>query len=102
MTFTQTTKPSAVLALAQYAYTRLEPSFARAKEVEPSIQFAIELNFADEDSVFYKGSHLHVLAHWARDGMFAQSTAMYSMEDVDRFAAKVADDAATLTMAVAA
>jgi len=98
----QTTKPNAVLALAHYAYTRLEPSFAKAKEVEPSIQFDIELNFADEDSVFYKGSHLRVNAHWARDGMFVQSPALYSMEDVDRIAAQVASDAEALTVAVAA
>jgi rRNA pseudouridine-1189 N-methylase Emg1 (Nep1/Mra1 family) len=98
----QGTKPNAVLALAQYAYTRVEPLFAQAKAVEPSIQFDIDLVFADKDSVYNHESHLRVYSHWNRDGMFQHSGWIESMDDVDLFASKLADDVANLADEVAA
>lgn len=80
------------LALAHYAHTRLEPLFARAKAVVPTIQFTIEATYADAESVHSKTSHLTVYSHWGRHGMFQQSGWLEDMPDVDRFAAKVADD----------
>jgi hypothetical protein len=102
MTSTQGTKPNTILALAQYAYTRVAPLFAQAKTVDPSIQFKIELDFADTDSVIYKDNHLHISAHWSRDGMFQWSRFLRTMEDVDAYAAALADDVANLTAEVAA
>lgn len=87
---------SNVLALAQYAHTRIEPLFARVKAVEPSLQFAIEANFADEDSCLDKESSVRVFAYWARSGMFQLSDHLRSMADVDKFAAKVESDVAEL------
>jgi hypothetical protein len=93
---THDTKPNAVLALAQYAYTRVAPLFAQAKTIDPSIQFKLELNFADEASIIYKDDHLHVSSHWSRDGMFQWSRSLRTMEDVDAYAAQLADDVATI------
>jgi len=87
---------SNVLALAQYAHTRLEPLFARAKAVEPSIMFSIEAWFADEDSSIYKTSHVQVWAHWDRENVFQHSPHLESMPDVDRFTAKVEADVVDL------
>jgi hypothetical protein len=91
-----------VLALAQYAYTRLEPLFARAKEVEPSIMFTIELVFADEESAYARESHLLINAHWIRKGMFQHSDQLQTQPDVDQFAAKVFEAVEALTAGVAA
>lgn len=103
MISTQSIKPNAVLALAQYTYTRVEPLFAKAKQVEPSLEFAIELSFADEASVHLHESSIFVKAWWKRADMFQQSYPIRSMDDVDRFAAKVAADVANLQpVAVAA
>lgn len=92
----QSTKPNAVLALAQYAYTRVEPLFAQAKTIEPSVQFSIELVFADDDSAYANESHVRIYSHWKRTRMFQWSDWLQSMEDVDRYAAKLADDVANL------
>jgi len=91
-----TSNPNTILALAQYAYTRVAPLFAQAKTVDPSIQFRLELNFADEASIIYKDNHLHVSSHWSRDGMFQWSRSLRTMEDVDAYAAALADDVATI------
>jgi len=99
---THDTKPNAVLALAQYAYTRVEPLFAQAKAVEPSIQFDIDLVFADERSVYHKEAHLQVSSHWNRDGMFQMSSHLQSMADVDLFASNLTDDVANLADEVTA
>ncbi|WP_028265914.1 hypothetical protein [Arthrobacter sp. MA-N2] len=90
---------SNVLALAQYAHTRLEPLFARAKAVDKSIMFSIEAVFADEDSVFHSGSYLKVWAHWSRGDVFQNSPHLESMPDVDKFAAQVEADVVKLEAA---
>jgi hypothetical protein len=102
MNSTQSTKPNAVLALAQYAYTRVEPLFAQAKAVEPSIQFEISMIFADENSAHSEESHLRVYSHWTRRGMFQHSDWLQSMDDVDLFTSKLADDVANITAEVTA
>jgi hypothetical protein len=95
MTLSQN-NPDAIIALAQYAYTRVAPLFAQAKVIDPSIQFKLELNFADKDSVIFKDNHLHILSHWSRDGMFQYSRFLRTMEDVDAYAAHLAEDVATI------
>jgi hypothetical protein len=96
MTSLQATKPNAVLALAQYTYTRTEPLFAQAKKIEPSIEFSIDMSFADESSVHLHESSIFVKAWWKRDSMFQQSSPLRSTDDVDQFAAKLAADVAAL------
>lgn len=101
MTTQQT--PNAVLALAQYTYTRVEPLFAKAKKIEPSIQFDLNLIFADENSVYQHESHIKVYSHWGRDGMFQSSDWLQTMEEVDKYAAELAADVTALArLAVAA
>ena len=87
--------PNDTFWLARYAHTQLAPLFAQAKAIEPSLMFAIHLNFADAESAFH-GDHVNVYAHWDREGMFQYSTWLRTKDDVDRFAAKVAADVANL------
>jgi len=102
MNSTQSTKPNAVLALAQYAYTRVEPLFAQAKALDPSIHFEISMIFADQESWIHHECHVKVWAHWSRPGMFQHSNWLQTMEDVDTYAAQLADDVANLAAEVAA
>ena len=102
MNSTQRTKPNAVLALAQYAYTRVEPLFAQAKQVYPSIHFEISMIFADQDSWIHHECHVKVWAHWSGPGMFQHSDWLQSMDDVDLFTSKLADDVANITAEVTA
>jgi hypothetical protein len=82
--------------LARYAHNTLAPVFAQAKAIEPSLQFQIEITFADEDSKFSHENHITIASHWGRDGMFQYSTWLRTKADVDRFAAKVEGDVTNL------
>ena len=82
--------------LGRYAHNKLAPLFTQAKAIEPSIQFIIELTFADKESMYSKENHINVASHWSRDGMFQMSSWLRDKDDVDRFAAKVKDDVANL------
>lgn len=100
MTSTQH-NPNDTFWLARYAYNQLAPLFTRAKDVEPTLIFAIEVTFADETTA-HGGNHISVSSHWERDGMFQLSTWLRDRADVDRFVAKVAADVAALTAQVPA
>ena len=95
MTISQN-NPNAVLALAQYAYTRVAPLFAQAKTIDPSIHFEISMVFADQESWIHHECHVKVWAHWSGPGMFQHSDWLQTMEDVDAYAAALADDVAAL------
>ena len=73
--------------LAHYAHRAFAPIFADAKKVEPSLQYSIEVNVADENSIYYKQSHVSVAAHWDREGMLVQAGHLESIDDIDRVAA---------------
>lgn len=82
--------------LARYAHNTLAPILNQAKVIEPSIQFQIDMTFADAESVHSWAPHISVSSHWSRDGMFQMSSWLESKADIDRFAAKVAGDVAIL------
>jgi hypothetical protein len=93
--------PNAVLALAQYAYTRLEPLFAQAKTVYPELEWTIQLTFADAASKFSNTSHLNVY-NVGTPEFYSSSHRLTDMEDVDDYAAQLADDVANITAEVTA
>lgn len=99
---TSNANPNDTFWLARYAHNQLAPLFGRAKAIEPSLQFIIEITFADEDSRFSTDNHIDVTSHWGRDGMFQMSPWMRTKADVDRFAAKVTKDVANLSALVTA
>jgi hypothetical protein len=80
-----------VFWLARYAHNTLDPLVKAAKQYDPTIQWSIELVFADKDSHFAKDNHIDLKAHWKRDRpiMLFQSTHRYTKADVDAVAAKV-------------
>lgn len=92
------TKPNAVLALAQYAYTRLEPLFAQAKAVYPELQWTIQLTFADEKSIHSNTSHLTIYTLGTPVEFSDPSYHLTNMEAVDAYAAQVANSVAALTV----
>jgi len=81
--------PNDVFWLARYAHNTLAPLFAEAKAIEPSIQFHLELAFADTDSKFQKDNHVNVVSHWGRDGMFLQTWHHRTKHDIDKVAEQV-------------
>jgi len=93
--------PNDTFWLARYAHNKLAPLFAQAKAIEPSLMFAIDLTFADEGSQ-HRGNHISVASHWDREGMFQMSWWIFTKAELDRFAAKVAADVATLEVMVSA
>lgn len=94
--------PNDTFWLARYAHNQLAPLFAQVKAIEPSLQFHVELTFADEDSKFSKDSHISVTSHWDREGMFQNSSWLRNKTDVDRFVIKVEADVAKLAASVTA
>lgn len=80
-----------VFWLARYAHNTLEPLITAAKQYDPTIQWSIELVFADKDSHFAKDNHIDLKAHWKRDRpiMLFQSTHRHTKADVDAVAALV-------------
>jgi hypothetical protein len=93
------TKPNAVLALAQYAHTRLEPLFAQAKQVYPELQWTIKLTFADAASKYSDVSHLSVYTLGTTTEFYA-STSSYvltDMETIDAYTAQVAEAVRAVT-----
>lgn len=92
----QTTKPNAVLALAQYAYTRLEPLFAEAKATYPALQWTLQLTFANEESMYSTSTHLTAYALGTPTEFGNTSFHLTSMEEVDAYAAQLAADVASL------
>ena len=99
MTTYQISKDHAVPALAQYAYTRLEPLFAQAKAVYPELQWTIKLTFADADSKYSDISHLSVYTLGTTTEFYA-STSSYvltDMETIDAYTSQVADAVKAVT-----
>lgn len=92
------TKPNAVIALAQYAYTRLEPLFAQAKAVYPELQWTIQLTFADEKSIHSNTSHLTIYTLGTPTEFYDPSYHLTDMEAVDAYTAQVANAVASLTV----
>lgn len=78
-----------VFRLARYAYNTLAPLFAEVKTIEPSLQFSIDLTFADQDSRFQKDNHIQIDAHWNRGGMFLSSGHLHTQQDVDTLAVRI-------------
>lgn len=99
MTTPHDTKPDAILALAQYAYTRLAPLYATAKETYPELQWTIQATFADEASIHSNTSHLTVYTLGTPAEFYDPSYHLTSMVAVDEYAARVADDVAKLVAA---
>ena len=89
--------PNAVLALAQYAYTRLEPLFAQAKAVYPELQWTIQMTFADEASAYSDTSHLAIYALGTPIEFYEPSYRLTDMESVDAYAAQVAEAVKAVT-----
>lgn len=87
--------------LARYAHNQATPLFEQAKAIDPSIHWAIRLNFDDASSV-YKGHHLDITAHWKRDGMFQHALCVRDKAGVDQFVEKLAADVAALSPLVTA
>lgn len=81
--------PNRTFWLARYAHNTLDPLIKQAKELEPSIQWTIELNFANQDSKHYKSNHISINGWWSRSGMFLYETHLTLPENVDRVADKV-------------
>lgn len=81
--------PNDVFWLARYAFNTLNPLVEEAKAIEPSIQFHLELGFADADSEFQKDNHVNCVSHWGRDGMFFQTWHHQTKSDIDALAKKV-------------
>ncbi len=78
-----------VFWLARYAHNTLAPLMDEAKAIEPSIQFHLELAFADADSKFQQDNHVNFLSHWGRDGMFLQTWHHRTKADIDKLAEQV-------------
>lgn len=87
--------PNDTFWLARYAHNQLAPLIAQAKAAEPSLTLIIQLTFADTESV-YEGNSINVYSHWDREGMFQYVTWLRTTAEVDKLAAKVADDVANL------
>jgi hypothetical protein len=80
-----------VFWLARYAHNTLDPLFKAAKQYDPTIQWSIELTFADKDSQYAKSNHVTLRAHWAREQpiMLFQVPHLYDKGGVDGAAAKL-------------
>lgn len=102
MTSTQNTARD-IFWLSRYAYNKTAPLFAKARVIEPTTLFAIEMMFAEPGAKFFGDNSLEVKSWWGREGMFQLSPRLRSEDDVDRFADTLAADVAALQpVAVAA
>ena len=88
--------PNDVFWLARYAHNTLAPLFAEVKAIEPSLQFHIEMCFADSDSKYQQNSHINVFAHWSRAGMLQQDYGLKTKQDIDKLANTIKDKIAGL------
>lgn len=88
--------------LARYAHNTLAPLFNEAKAIVPTIQFHIELNFADADSAHNKYNSLNVASHWSRSDMFVHSICNQTKADIDQLAERVRADVDKLKAGAAA
>ena len=77
--------------LASYAHNTLAPLYAELKTIEPSIQNAVKIEFADAESCYFKNNFISVDCHWGRDGMFLQESHLTTKADIDKLASKVKD-----------
>lgn len=91
------TKPTQhdIFWLSRYAHNKLAPLFAQAKAIEPTVFFSIEMTFSEAPAT-WDSSHISVMSHWKRKGMFQHSYCLKTQADVDRLAEQLRGDVADL------
>lgn len=78
-----------IFFLARMAHNTLDPLFKAARQYEPSVFPRIEMDFGGTDGPYHGYHHITIVSHWKREGMFLQSVALTSKDDIDKVAAKV-------------